>query len=230
MYRRLSQITTFIVLSAIAFTAVPISAQTLRQPCSAGALGSDDFPTLIEQAASCLEPGQRNAELAQRYLDQAISLQPDQVQAYSLRVEAYFWQQQLGYAIADATLAIYLEPSDPLLLARRAFLFSTIEDWRSALTDLDRAIWLDAANTELYAQAARYASISEQPELAIRYLERGLEAEPENQSLLMQLGDVYYDMDERAQALETYRAYLALAQTPSELVRARVLILERDAG
>jgi tetratricopeptide (TPR) repeat protein len=168
--------------------------------------------------------------LAQRYLDQAISLQPDQVQAYSLRVEAYFWQQQLGYAIADATLAIYLEPSDPLLLARRAFLFSTIEDWRSALTDLDRAIWLDAANTELYAQAARYASISEQPELAIRYLERGLEAEPENQSLLMQLGDVYYDMDERAQALETYRAYLALAQTPSELVRARVLILERDAG
>ncbi|MDL1902927.1 tetratricopeptide repeat protein, partial [Anaerolineae bacterium CFX9] len=117
-----------------------------------------------------------------------------------------------------------------LLLARRAFLFSTIEDWRSALTDLDRAIGLDAANTELYAQAARYASISEQPELAIRYLERGLEVEPENQPLLMQLGDVYYDMDERAQALETYRAYLALAQTPSELVRARVLILERDAG
>lgn len=229
MYRRLFQITISILLSAVVLTALPISAQTVRQTCSAGALTSDDFTTLIEQAAYCLELGQRNAELAQRYLDQAISLQPDQVQAYSLRVEAYFWQQQIGYAIADATLAIYLEPSDSLLLARRAFLFSVIEDWRSALTDLDRAIALDAANAELIAQAAGYASVSEQPELAINYLVRGLEAEPENESLLVQLGDVYYEMDDRTRALETYRTYLALTRSPSELVRARVLILERDA-
>lgn len=205
------------------------NAQLVPEGCveqPANEIESAEFYYTLGRA--CLGYDSRDAELARRYLDRALELDPAFAEAYAARAEAHFWLRQFGYAISDVTLALHLGAEDGHLLARRAFLFREIGDITSALSDLDKALTAQPDDPTLYLQAADYSLLQDQPEMAIAYLMRGVTNAPDNDALYMRLGDVYYELGERAQALEAYRTYLTLADEQSPVVRARILILERD--
>jgi tetratricopeptide (TPR) repeat protein len=136
-------------------TAKKQSTQKLKkefQQASRGLTAVDWF----NQALSLWDGGKyTDPKKAIEYLNNAIKLQPDYADAYSIRGDAYGAMRIWEHAIKDYTQAIDLEP-DHLVYLSRGYAYGIIGQYKQAIRDFDQAILL-------------------KPDFAEAYLARGLE-------------------------------------------------------
>jgi tetratricopeptide (TPR) repeat protein len=114
-----------------------------------------DTPTvyvLVNRGYCFASQGHRKDALAD--YNEALSLEPENVQALAQRAELAIDANELDQAWSDISLALQKESALQTLYLIRARIFSARRDTRSALDDLKRAIELDSDNPEPFVARA----------------------------------------------------------------------------
>ncbi len=129
-------------------TSAPISEETLKQSADYYASGRDNLVNGDIQSAIV-------------DLNTAVNSNPDDIDAYILRGEAYMQSSDYRNALSDFNTAIEKDPVNAVAYYDRALLNTRLEDYTSAMNDINNA---------LAAQSARPSDILQMRDL---YAKRG---------------------------------------------------------
>jgi tetratricopeptide (TPR) repeat protein len=192
-------------------------------------------PALLAAAEACLEPSgrlyERDAERALVYALDAAAARPaspeELARAYDVQAQAHFWLGQWGQAIARQTQALLLLPTAERY-ALRAELMGLVGDTAGAIADAEQAITLEPRQLDLYLWLGRYALENADYDLALDVLERAAAFSPDDAEVALLLGDVHYARVDYARAQAAYQRYMALADSVSPVVVARLSVIERQ--
>lgn len=104
--------------------------------------------SLVKQGGDALKDGEYSVAVAR--LSDALRLAPENVEAWSLRGEAYAMQGDHNRALADCAQAVKLAPTSSEVYRRCGVIYSTEKNYQAAMADYDRAIRLDPHNALAY--------------------------------------------------------------------------------
>ena len=186
---------------------VPIGA-----PC-----GAPPFPDIAFAAGRATIPyllALKQALDAFNDFNKAISIRPDNAQAYYNRGLLYQSQRQHQFAIDDFTTAIGLTQNDAGPFIARGLSYMAINDFKSAASDLDDAVSQDSQNIQAWtSRGLAYERLGDK-EKAAKLAREGV-AEGTGQVLpLANLADILWWSGAKQEALDTFKKLRPLcAQT-----------------
>lgn len=168
----------------------------------------------------------RNPTKALKYLDRAIQLNPQKVEAYTGRGRAYQKLNNFDLALKNFNKAIELEPTGEQYLVRGMCYLQSGQS-KNALEDFDTAIKLDPTNLGYYIiRAGAYASF-QQFELAILDYNNIINIQPDNFGYYVCRGYQYYELGEFQKAIDDYDLAIELEPNITKIHEYRHLAYEK---
>ena len=164
--------------------------------------------------------GKENFEKAIEAFNQALTIDPEYVDAWASLSVAYLTQTTSGYrnrddglALARAAVdkALLLNPDLPTVLARLSLIQSIFEwDWQSAEATIQKALALAPADPRVLGAAGNLFSATGPLEESLAYFQRTLKVEPLDLVTLYNIGDVLFRQGHLEEAKTAYRRLLEL--------------------
>ncbi|MBL8120057.1 MAG: tetratricopeptide repeat protein, partial [Anaerolineae bacterium] len=171
----------------------------------------------------------------------AIELNPDDVEAYYGRIEAYMQavdtgnppgEYDLDNALADAERTVELADYNAVSFLLRGKVHGRRGDYEAALEDLNRAIDMASDMAWTYVERGYVYGLMDNFEAARSDYVKAIELDPNDLWPYAALGDLLYENGRRREALIAYRSYLERAgeEEAMDYVRERVAELSRNSG
>jgi tetratricopeptide (TPR) repeat protein len=222
-----------LIVSLLGGSILPVQAQaTVCTSALPDAPSAEDYLTRAQACWNLVGiPSHVEPEIVLRlvigHTSDALSLDPTLAEAYSLRGHARMVAGLRGQALADFTLALYLNPSANTYILR-AIAMQGVGDTNGAIADYDAAIALAPEDGAGYAARGRFYLLRENWDAALADFEQVLLLEPENADAYAAIGEIHDANDRPAEALAAYERHLEVATHPSPVVNAWVLLLRRE--
>ena len=117
-------------------------------------------------------------DAALKLLDEAISLDPENEEAYYLRGNVYCDSEKYLRAIQDLNKALELDPEDDMAYSDRGDAYYFLDKYENALNDYNQAIKLDPDKADYYAnRALAYYSLKQHAK-ALVDINKAIELDP----------------------------------------------------
>ncbi|MDH3716579.1 MAG: tetratricopeptide repeat protein [Planctomycetota bacterium] len=159
------------------------------------------------------------------YLNQALQLVPDNVQALRSRGLHYMAINEHEKALADFRQALQLEPEHAKtheVLAVDLLLTGKLEE---AKTQLDKAVELAPKEGSAYAHRARIYSVQGDPEQALADINRAIELNPDKLSWRLLRAQIHQQAEDIEAALEDVERILVVKADFLPAIRMRAVLL-----
>ena len=164
----------------------------------------------LEKAQRGEGTGPLPAEGRIKYLNEAIRLYPDFLEAYKLRGEDYSVIEQYDQAIQDYNQVIRLAPRDSAAYYRRAWAYLELGQQKRAFQDFSKAIKVQPDNIEAYNQRAEAYLKSGKQKLAFQDLDEAVRRNPHKPAAYHNRGVAYNRVGQYKKAILDYDALARL--------------------
>ena len=142
----------------------------------------------------------KNYEQAIREFTNAIQLNPDHKESFSMRSSVYLESGRLQEALQDASEALRLDPGFAKALERRCVIYSELGEPQRALSDCNRAIQLDPNECcAHYSRAHIYFSLGEHQK-AIQDFDQAIRLDPLYAAAYEGRGEAYRSLGQYTKA------------------------------
>ena len=161
-------------------------------------------------------------ELAINEYNKCITLQESAPESaaycYSNRAEIYAEQGKLDEALNDYSIAIELDPNNPLRYNNRALFFQDYkEDFNSAFLDFSKAIELDPKSTPYwYNRGSLFFLFMNDDKKAIEDFNQVLKLDPSDIDAINSIGLIYLEQDKIDLAISQYEKGIELKESAPE--------------
>jgi len=144
------------------------------------------------------------------YLNRAIELNPDYVNAYNDRGGVYFNLKQYEQALGDCNHALELDPNYVHAYNWRGNVYKSLRRYKQALADYNRTLELNPKYVHAYNNRGNLYSNLKQYEQALADYNRALELDPHYVHAYNGRGNIYKSLRQYEQALVDYNHALEL--------------------
>ena len=163
-------------------------------------------------------------------LSRAIAFEPGNVEIYIERGHAYMLADNFAAAMKDYSRALELDAKHLPALEARALAHVRIDAQNEAEADMQRALDLNPRSAAALAARALLYLRTSQPDLARREIERAVKLTPPRVEALLAKGQIDEATGRRADAIESYRAALAVSPLSREATAALLRLTGGDRG
>jgi tetratricopeptide (TPR) repeat protein len=151
-----------------------------------------------------------NPEKAIEYLNNAIKLNPDYVEAYCNRGTAYNNLGQYQRAIEDFSKAILLKLDYADAYNNRGFSYSGLGQYQRALDDFSKAILLQPNDANAYYNRGLVYYVLSQKQRAIEDYSKAIRIKPDYAKAYRNRGNAYDALGQRQLAIKDYKETIRL--------------------
>ena len=146
--------------------------------------------------------------------NQAIHLQPDDVEAYNNRGNAYGSKGDYAQAIADYNQAIHLQPDYVEAYNNRGIAYGSKGDYAQAIADYNQAIHLQPDLAVAYYNRGNAYNSKGDYAQAIADYNQAIHLQPDLAEAYYNRGNAYYLKGDYAQAIADFEKFLKLSNDP----------------
>jgi tetratricopeptide (TPR) repeat protein len=157
-----------------------------------------------------------------------IEQNPQSIDAFIGRGDAYRDSDNLTQALDDYTQALDLDPDSTTAYFERGYTYQLDNNNEAARDDYQAVLKRDTYYTRAYVQLARLElDVFDDPDAALKYAQQAVDLADSNPYAELVLGDVYYEQGKTANALVHYRRYVELIGSDADVnTLARIHELE----
>ena len=163
----------------------------------------------------------KDPEGALEYLNNNIGSFQKEAKYYALRARLYALQDNYAAAVADFSMALSLDKTDPDFCFGRGAAFLKSSKYKNAVEDISKGLRTDPARFEFYLERARaYAGLSDYP-AAVNDVKFYLEYFPGDQQAVSLCGEMCFQNEDYINALKYFNQNLKADQNNPEYYKVR---------
>jgi tetratricopeptide (TPR) repeat protein len=175
---------------------------------SAVDLEPKDVAMLESRGRFFLDTG--NLEKALADFSKALTIQPDRSAALEGRAAVNLKKKNYDLAVADLTQALTRNTNLPNAYLNRALAYIELKQYDAAINDLTRVISMKTTDARVFERRARAHSLSGNSSKAAEDYRSAVSLAPKNIDLLLDLGDLSFEVKDMDTALDSYSKALEL--------------------
>ncbi|MFD9271197.1 tetratricopeptide repeat protein [Streptomyces goshikiensis] len=149
-------------------------------------------------------------EVSVAEFDRAITVDPDNAQAWAYRGNAHIWLGNTGQAISDLSTSLGIDPSSAWTIARRGEARRQAGELDQAIVDFTAALALDPSSSWAFVQRGRTYQEAGRTELAISDYTAAVDSGSGSAWAYVARGDLYREVGRLDEAIGDFSAALAL--------------------
>jgi tetratricopeptide (TPR) repeat protein len=179
----------------------------------------------IQKAANLVGRGDdlaaagKNDEAVQQYT-LAVRSNPNDVQAYLKRGNAYFRESQFAPAIADFSRALKMDPNNPDAHLNRGISFLQMGQGDQAIADFDEAVRLKPNDASIYLNRGLALDRIDRTEEAIQSYSRAVEIQPALAEAYFNRGAAREKLGRRNEAIQDFKRIGTLENVDPQMAKA----------
>jgi tetratricopeptide (TPR) repeat protein len=163
------------------------------------------------------------------YFDKAIQMAGNKANYYADRAFAKMGMEDTTAALADAEMAVHINPRDSYSQFVLSFIHNYCGDYEAAFDHIDEAIYLDPFDADYLNMRGNIFDKSGKKEEAIIQYNKAIELDSMSAVFYSNRADVYVDLDDTAKALQDVLKGLSLDSTIDPLYNTYGRILQSQA-